>query len=68
MQINPDLLDASYNIPLLLFQSNLYIMKMDNNQDELISRRQQGGVLLVVREDLCAIAKSLEGDPIGLGR
>ena len=68
MQINPDLLDASYNIPLSLFQSDLYIIKMDNNQNELISRRQQDRVLLVVRGDLCAIAKLLEGDPTGLGR
>ena len=68
MQINPDLLDASYNIPLSLFQSDLYIMKMDNNQYGLIGRRQQGRVLLAVRGDLCVIAKSLEGDPTGLGR
>ena len=43
-------------------------MKIDNNQYELISRRQQGGVLSAVRRDLCAIAKLLEGDPTGLGR
>jgi len=41
---------------------------MGNNQYKLISRRQQGGVLLAVRGDLCPIAKLLEGDPIGLGR
>ena len=68
MQINPDLLDTFYNIPLSLFQSDLHIMKIDNNQHKLISRRQQGRVLSAVRGDLCVIAKSLEGDPTGLGR
>jgi len=40
---------------------------MDNNRNELISKRQQGGVLSAVRGDLCAIAKSMEGDPTRLG-
>ena len=40
---------------------------MDNNRNELISKRQQDGVLLAVRGNLCAIAKSMEGDPTGLG-
>ena len=41
-------------------------MKMDNNQYELIGRRQQGRVLSAVRGDLYTIAKLLEGDPTGL--
>ena len=65
-QINPDLLDASYNIPTSLFQLDLYIVKIDNNRNKLIGKRQQGRVLSAVQGDLCAIAKSMEGNPTGL--
>ena len=66
-QINPDLLDTSYNIPISLFQSDLHIVKMDNNQNELIGKRQQSRVLSAVQGDLCTIAKSMEGNPTKLG-
>ena len=38
-QINPVLLDSSYNIPESLFQSDLYIARLSNNSRELIEKR-----------------------------
>ena len=36
-QVNPDLLDAIYNIPEFLFQAEMYIARLSNNSHELIS-------------------------------
>ena len=37
MQVNPDLLDASYNILEFLFQVEMYIARLSNNSYELMS-------------------------------
>ena len=38
-QLNPDLLNFSYNIPESLFQLDLYIARLSNNSRELIGKR-----------------------------
>ena len=38
-QVNPFLLDSSYNIPEFLFQSDLYAARLSNNSKELIGKR-----------------------------
>ena len=68
MQVNPDLLNAIYNISEFLFQVEMHIAKLSNNSHELISRRQQGGVLSAVHGDLCALTRASEGDSSGFGR
>ena len=67
-QINPVLLDSSFNIPELLFQSDLYVARLSNNSRELIGKHQQGGVLFVVRGDLCSLATASDSDNSSLGR
>ena len=66
--MNPNPLDATYNIIEFLFQAEIYIVRLSNNSHELISRRQQGGVLSAVHGDLCALTRASEGDSSGLGR
>jgi len=36
MQLNPNLLDSSYNIPESLFKSDLYVARLSNNSREYI--------------------------------
>ena len=67
-QIQPNLLDASHNIPDTLFKQKLYISRLSNNSHKLISQRQQGEVFSTVYGNLCALAKTLEGNTSGLGR
>ena len=38
IQINSALLNSSYNIPELLFQSDLYVARLSNNSRELIGK------------------------------
>ena len=66
--MNPDLLDTIYNIPEFLFQVEMHIARLSNNSHELISRKQQRGVLSAVRSDLYTLTRALEGDSSGLGR
>ena len=68
IQVNPILLDSSYNLPESLFQSELYVARLSNNSRELIGKRQQGRVLSVVRGNLCSLATTSESDLSGLGR
>ena len=67
-QLNPALLDSSYNILESLFQSDLYIACLSNNNKELISKRQQSGILSIVRGELCSLAQSSDSYTSGLGR
>ena len=38
-QVNPNLLDAIYNILEFFFQAEMHIARLSNNSHELISRR-----------------------------
>ena len=52
------LLDRNYNIPEILFQSNIFIAQISNNTRELIGKRQQSRVLITVRGKLGQYAKA----------
>jgi len=39
MQINPLLLDSTYNIPKTLFKDKVFSVRLSNNYNELLGRR-----------------------------
>ena len=66
-QINPLLLDSTYNIPQHLFVSEAHYCIISNNANELIARYQQGGILTAVRGETCSFIQSTGEDSSKLG-
>ena len=67
-QFNPSLLDPTYNLLRNLFKSDAYFVQYSNNENELLGARQQGGVFLAIKGDLCKIISLPGCNDSGLGR
>ena len=67
-QVNPLLLDSSYNISDKMFQNDQFVEKPSNNFTETISKRKQGDILSVIRGPLCQHEKLEEASTKYLGR
>ena len=67
-QIQPALLDNTYDIPSKLFAHEAHIIKLSNNSNELIAIHQQGGFLTSVHGECCKLVTNTSYYPNGLAR
>ena len=67
-QINPLLLSFKESLHTAMFRNQPATSILSNNTNELIGRRQQGGVMLAVKGEVAKYATSTGADPTGLGR
>ena len=67
-QINPSFPSNNQSLHYALFRNQLASYIHNNNSNELINHRQQGGVLVVIRGQASRHATATGSDPTGLGR
>ena len=67
-QINPSLLHQKDSLHHALFRHKPASSIHNNNSNELIGKRQQGGVMLAIRGQVSKHATGTGSDPTGLGR
>jgi len=68
IQINPLLLYQKRDLRDSLFCAEQYTCLLNNNSNELINKRQQGGILTSVRGEYSNLVKGSGFDPSNLGR
>ena len=67
-QLNLLLLNPTYDLPRDLFKFDAYFTQYNNNENELLGARQQGGVFLAIKGNLFKIISLSGCDDSGLGR
>ena len=67
-QINPSLLTHKDSLHYALFRHQPASSIHNNNSNELIGKRQQGGIMMAIRGEVSKHATVTGADPTGLGR
>ena len=67
-QINNNLLDSTQNVYENLFRSELQASLFSYNKNEIINKRQQGGILTSIYRDTSKLVAGIGSDPLGLGK